>query len=343
MKALVKFAAGANGVELRDIPDKTPLADQLKIKVHATGICGTDLHIVKDEYPCRMPVVMGHEFSGTVIEAGSAVQDFEPGDAVVALTAVVTCGKCRYCNEGLLMLCDERLSIGSGVDGAFAENLLVPAHLAFKIPPGVSLDEAALCEPLACVVRSVIEKATVKAGDFVFVSGPGTIGILVLQVAVAHGARVVVAGTGRDRQRLELAKQLGAAATFVAGEQDQAAMMSLTDGIGFDVAFECAGAAASADTCLHVLKKTGLYSQVGLYGGKVLFDHDLALRKEIAITNSFASERTSWDRALRLLGNRQVAMQPLISAKLPLTEWRQGFRMAFEKECYKILLCPGSK
>ena len=96
MKALVKFAAGANGVELRDIPDKTPLADQLKIKVHATGICGTDLHIVKDEYPCRMPVVMGHEFSGTVIEAGSAVQDFEPGDAVVALTAVVTCGKCRY-------------------------------------------------------------------------------------------------------------------------------------------------------------------------------------------------------------------------------------------------------
>jgi L-iditol 2-dehydrogenase len=343
MQALVKFAAGPDGVELRDIPDKTPLADQLKIRIHATGICGTDLHIVKDEYPCHMPVVMGHEFSGTVIEVGSAVQEFKPGDAVVALTAVVTCGKCRYCREGLLMLCDERLSIGSGIDGAFAENLVVPAHLAFKIPAGVSLDEAALCEPLACVVRNVIERATVKAGDFVFVSGPGTIGNLVLQVAVAHGAKVVVAGTESDRQRLELAGKLGAAATFVVGEQDEAAMMMLTEGLGFDVAFECAGAAASADTCLHVLKKTGLYSQVGLYGKKVEFDHDLALKKEITITNSFASERTSWDRALRLLGNRQVSMQPLISAKLPLSEWRQGFRKAFEREGYKILLCPGLK
>ena len=341
MQALVKFATGIEGVELREIPDKITLAGQLKIRVHATGICGTDLHIVRDEYPCNMPIVMGHEFSGTVIEVGSAVQNFKPGDAVVALTAVVTCGKCRYCNEGLLMLCDERLSIGSGVDGAFAENLVVPAHLAFKIPSGVSMDEAALCEPLACVVRSVIEKATVKAGDFVFVSGPGTIGNLVLQLAVAHGARVVVAGTDRDRPRLLLAEKLGAAAIFTAGAQAEAAMMALTDGAGFDVAFECAGAAASADTCLRVLKKTGLYSQVGLFGDKVLFDHDLALRKEIAITNSFASERTSWERALRLLGNRQVSMQPLISAKLPLSEWRKGFRMAFEKEGYKILLGPG--
>ena len=342
MQALVKFAAGMEGVGLREIQDKTPLANQLKIRVHATGICGTDLHIVNDEYPCHMPVVMGHEFSGVVTEVGCDVQDFRPGDAVVALTAVVTCGKCRYCNEGLLMLCDGRLSIGSGVDGAFAENLVVPAHLAFKIPSGVSMDEAALCEPLACVVRSVVEKATVKAGDFVFVSGPGTIGNLVLQVAIAHGAKVAVAGTERDGQRLELAEKLGAAAVFVTDGKDEAAMLALTEGMGYDVAFECAGAAASADTCLHVLKKTGLYSQVGLYGGKVMFDHDLALRKEIAITNSFASERTSWERALRLLGNRQVSMLPLISAKLPLSEWRQGFRMAFEKEGYKILLYPDS-
>ena len=342
MKALVKYAAGLNGVALRDVPEKDPLAGELKIKVHAAGICGTDLHIVKDEYPSNMPVVLGHEFSGIVAAVGSEVANFKLGDRVISLTAVVTCGNCEYCHAGLLMLCDSRKSIGSGVDGAMAEYIIVPAHLAFKIPDEVSLDEAALCEPLACVVRSVIERASVKASDYVLVSGPGPIGILVLQVALAHGAKVVMAGTSQDRKRLELASKLGAVVTVVVDEEDPAVVMAkITGGRGFDVAFESAGVEASADLCLRMLKKTGLYSQVGLYGKKVVFDFDLALKKEISITNSFATARTSWEKALRLLQHKQVDMQPLISAKLPLKDWERGFAMAMNKEGYKILLCPG--
>jgi L-iditol 2-dehydrogenase len=341
MKSLQKLGKGPDCVGIREVPEPKPATGQLKIRVHAAGICGTDIHIVKDEYPSNFPVIMGHEYSGIVDEVGSDVRDFKPGDRVVSLTAVVTCGNCTYCHEGLLMLCEKRLSIGSGVNGAMAEYVIVPSNLAFKIPEEVSLDEAALCEPLACVVRSVIERATVKAGDYVLVSGPGTMGLLTMQVAIASGGRVVVAGTSVDKERLQLAAELGATATIVVNEEDsQIKTSEITNGCGFDVAFECAGAAPSANTCLQLLKKTGLYVQVGLFGQKIEFDFDLALKKEIPMTNSFASERTSWERALRLLSFKQVNVNPLISAKLPLEEWKRGFEMAINKEGYKILLRP---
>ena len=332
---------GSDCVEIRDVPEPKPETGELKIRVHAAGICGTDIHIVKDEYPSNFPIIMGHEYSGIVEEVGANVREFKLGDRVVSLTAVVTCGHCSYCYGGLLMLCEKRLSIGSGVNGAMAEYVIVPSNLAFKIPDEVSLDEAALCEPLACVVRSVIERATVKAGDFVLVSGPGTMGLLTMQVAIASGGRVVVTGASVDKERLQLAAELGAAATIVVNEEDaQAITAEITNGYGFDVAFECAGVAPSADTCLKLLKKTGLYVQVGLFGQKIEFDFDLALKKEILMTNSFASERTSWERALRLLSFKQVNVKPLISAKLPLEDWKRGFEMAIKKEGYKILLQP---
>ncbi len=341
MKGLHKLTSGADGIGLREVPEPAAGCGQLKIRVHAAGICGTDIHIMLDEYPSNHPVILGHEFSGIVEEVGRDVQDFEPGDRVVSLTAVVTCGHCVYCHEGIPMLCEERLSIGSGVDGAMAEYVVVPSRLAFKIPAGVSLDEAALCEPLACVVRSVIERATVKAGDYVLVSGPGTIGLLTMQLAIASGGRVVVAGTAVDTERLQLAIKLGALAVIDVTAEDAAAKAAaITGGAGFDVAFECAGAAPSADTCLRLLKKRGLYVQVGLYGRKIEFDLDLALKKEIAVTNSYASARTSWVRALRMLEHRQVDVRPLISAILPLSDWRKGFEIAVNKKGYKILLKP---
>ena len=341
MKGLHKLDHGAEGVGIREVPEPGAAAGELKIKVHAAGICGTDLHIMLDEYPSNYPVIMGHEFSGMVAEVGEGVQGFACGDRVVSLTAVVTCGHCSHCYAGIPMLCDQRLSIGSGVNGAMAEFVVVPADLAFKIPEGVSLDEAALCEPLACVVRSVIERATVKAGDYVLVSGPGTIGLLTMQLAMASGGKVVVTGTAVDKERLALAAELGALAVIDVTAEDAAARTAaITGGAGFDVAFECAGAAPSADTCLKLLKKTGLYVQVGLYGKKIEFDLDLALKKEIAMTNSYASARTSWVRALRLLEQKQVNVLPLISARLPLDEWRRGFDMALNKEGYKILLKP---
>ena len=328
---------------LVDIPEPTPAPNELKIKIHAAGICGTDLHIRHDEYPVAPPVTMGHEYAGTVVEVGSAVKGFAVGDRVVSLTAVHTCGHCRHCYEGLLMLCTNRLSIGSGKNGAFAEYMVIPSHLAFHIPEGVSLEAAALCEPLACVVRGVIERTNIKAGDYALVSGPGAIGQLALQAAKACGARVAVSGTSQDVERLALSQTLGADATLVVDSIDMdQATAQFTGGEGFDIAFECAGAAPSADSCLRALRKHSQYAQIGIFGKKIPFDLDLALFKEVTITNSFASERTSWVIALRLLADKKVDTLPLISGQFPLQQWEKAFSMAENKEGYKILLMPGA-
>ena len=343
MKAVQKVAKGADGIGLRNVPEPSPAPNELKIKVHAAGICGTDLHIKYDEYTCFPPVTMGHEYAGTVVEVGADVKDFAVGDRVVSLTAIHTCGHCRYCYEGLLMLCKDRLSIGSGRNGAFAEYMVIPSHLAFHIPDGVSLEAAALCEPLACVVRGVIERADIKAGDYALVSGPGAIGQLALQCAKASGARVAVSGTSQDAERLVLARELGADATITVDTEDMAeATAKFTGGAGFDIAFECAGAAPSADACLRALRKNSQYAQIGIFGKPITFDMDMALLKEIRLTNSFASERTSWVIALRLLADKKVDTLPLISGKFALEEWEKAFRMAENREGYKILFMPGS-
>lgn len=339
MKALIKKGLGSENIGLDDIKSPIIKENQLKVKVHATGICGTDVHIVEDEYPADYPVVLGHEYSGYVEEVGGNITNFKKGDRVVSHTAAVTCGECYYCKHGLLMLCTDRKSIGSGVNGAFAEYVAIPAELAYKVPENISMDEAALSEPLACIVRSVIERASVKAGDNVIVSGPGTIGLLTLQVAQASGGNVVVVGTTQDKSRLKLALELGAKDTIVVDDEKDREKLESVMGT-YDVAFECSGAAPSADNCLHLLKKTGLYVQVGLYGKKIEFDHDLALMKEINITNSYASEPTSWVRALQLLEAGQVNVRPLISNKLPLEEWKKGFEIVMNKEGYKVLLDP---
>lgn len=339
MKALVKKGLGEENIGLEQIEIPSIGDDEILVRVHATGICGTDVHILRDEYPANYPVALGHEYSGYVEEVGMNVTNFKKGERVVSHTAAVTCGKCYYCKHGLLMLCEGRKSIGSGVNGAFAEYVVVPAKLTYKIPENLSMDEAALSEPLACIVRSVIERATVKAGDTVVVSGPGTIGLLTQQVVQASGGNVTVVGTSQDRARLKLAKELGAMDIVVVDDEKEQEKLQSVMGT-FDVAFECSGAAPSADNCLHLLKKTGLYVQVGLYGKKIPFDHDLALMKEINITNSYASEPTSWVRALQLLESKKVNVKPLISNKLPLEEWEKGFDIVMNKGGFKVLLSP---
>lgn len=219
--------------------------------------------------------------------------------------------------------------------------LTVPAARAFRVADNVPLEDAALSEPLACVVRSIAELGRIQAGDYVYISGPGAIGLLAMQVAAASGGICVIGGTKVDAERLETALQLGAAEAFYAdGEGFPENCLKFTGGRGFDVAIECAGAARSADTCLRVLRKTGRYIQIGLYGKPVSFDHDLALKKEISITNGFTSTKTSWQRALRLIQYGRVNVRPLISSILPLEQWEKGFEMATNKEGCKILLRP---
>lgn len=343
MKALVKVDCDGNAV-LKDIPEPKVQDGTIKIAVKYAGICGTDLHILKNEYRHNVPVVMGHEFSGVVVEVGDRVNNVKVGDRVVSLTAARTCGHCDYCLAGIPMLCRERVSIGSGVNGAFADYLVIDHRLLRKIPQTVSLEAAAITEPLACAVHGVMEMTRVSAGDVVVISGPGPIGLLALQVAKAEGGVVVVCGITQDAERLGIARDLGA--DHVVNVSEGSAhdlVMELTEGYGADVAVECAGSADSASNCLNLLRGRGSYHQLGLFGKPIEFNFDLVAYKELSVSSSFATTPSSYKKALKLLESGKVVATPIITAKLPLAEWRRGFDLMENKVGLKTLLYPEGK
>ncbi len=210
MQAVMKTARGEGNVALREVPAPQPGPGQVLLGVRAAGICGTDLHIYHDEFPTQPPVVLGHELAGEVMATGDGVTGVAPGDRVTTETYFHLCGSCRFCRGGQPNLCPERRSIGSGVNGGFAPYVVVPERNLHRLPEGLTFQEAALTEPLACVVHGALELPKVTAGDVAVVAGPGAIGLLTLQVARAAGATVIVLGTAADRRRLELAGELGA-------------------------------------------------------------------------------------------------------------------------------------
>jgi len=340
LKALVKHSKTQSGVSLMEIDTPRPKQDELLVKIMAAGICGTDLHIIQDEYPCKMPVVLGHEFTGIIEEIGKEVEGYKIGDQIIASTAAKTCGSCSYCKQGLRMLCKDRLSIGSGLNGAMAEYMVIPAQLAYKIPEREKGKiEIALAEPMACVVRAVIEESHIRAGDIVIVSGPGTIGILTMLFAKHAGAYVIVNGLESDSERLDLATAMGADLTC-SNEGNLRKAVSLYAPDGVDVAFECSGYSNSYALCLEYVKKRGNLAQVGLFGKPICIDMDKHLCKEVKLTVSYASEPTSWDTLIKILSQHDLSYEPLISDVYKLEEWEQAFDKFKKKQGFKILLKP---
>lgn len=212
MQALVKGGPGQVGTSLQEVPVPTPGRGQIRLRVTGTGICGTDLHIMDDEFLSVPPVVMGHEVTGVVDAVGEDVGDGVVGRRVSLETYYVTCGSWSYCRSGSPNLCGSRRSIGSHVDGGFAQHIVVPVHNAHDVAPSAGDAAGALYEPLACVAHALCDPAVASPGDRALVVGPGTMGLLAAQVLRAQGAVVTVVGAARDELRLAAADSLGLAA-----------------------------------------------------------------------------------------------------------------------------------
>ena len=179
MKALVKYQSGDGFVELRDVKIPEIKNDEVLIRVKACGICGSDIHILHDEFKNYPPVILGHEFSGEIAEVGKKVDGWNKGDRVVSELHIEACRVCYLCRNGQAQICPKKRAIGSGSNGAFAEYMKVPTWLLHRIPESVSFEAAALTEPTAISIDAIIETGKVKPGDFVAITGPGPIGLLI--------------------------------------------------------------------------------------------------------------------------------------------------------------------
>jgi L-iditol 2-dehydrogenase len=342
MLAVRKTARGVGNVEVQDMPEPHPDPGQVLMEVESAGICGTDLHIYFDEFETNPPVTLGHEVAGEIVGMGKGVSGWKIGQRVTSETYFYTCGECFHCRRGRRNLCVKRRSIGSKADGAFARYLLTPASNLHRVPDELDLESAALTEPLACAIHGVTLTAQLKAGDNVAITGPGPIGLLALQLAKVGGARVLMIGTGEDAERLKMAKELGADACINVQETDNVgeAASEFFRTEGADVVIECSGAAAAAKTLLEVAMRGARFCQMGLYGKPIAFDQDLVCYKELVVTGTNASVPHAWTRALKLLAEKKVNAQRLISHRFAIAEWDKALEVMKSKQGLKILLKP---
>ena len=342
MQGVVKFERGDGFVELRDLPETPPGRDQVKVEVKATGICGSDLHVYRDtiNYNIQTPVVMGHEFSGLVVDKGAGVGDeIKIGDRVTGEPSIYICGQCDFCLSEHYNLCPDRKVMGYYHDGCFAP--YCNATFVHKLPAGVGFEAGALTELLACCVHSVIEQAGVTAGDFVAITGPGPVGLFSALVAKAEGGTVILCGTERDQERLRVAGELGIHHTIDIEAHDPVERVrELTGGYGADVVVECAGVAPAMRLALELVRKRGRYVQMGLPGAPVEIDFEKIAYNELQVSGGIGQRRPAWKRALRLMEEGFIPSAELITHHIPLGKWQEAFDMGEAQEGIKLMFMP---
>ena len=350
MKAAVWY--GRKDVRVEDVPEPpAPGPGEVKIQVHQTGICGSDLHeydvgpifIPTEElHPLtgkKAPLILGHEFSGEVVEIGGGVKNVKVGDRV-APDAAQHCGECYMCKVNRYSLCEKLAFTGLMADGAFAEYVNVPAYTCFKLSPELSNEAGALVEPIAVGIHA-IRQGKVLEGDTVAVVGAGTIGLVTIQAARAAGAKKVFSiEIAKDRK--EFAKELGAI-VFDPKETDVAVeIQDQTDGQGVDVAIECIGKAETVNTCIQCTKRGGKTVVVGIFEkpGEINYNDLVFQEKEVVGSLAYCGE---FDTAIALLADGRIKAEPLITGKIKLNEIiEKGFKelLTNRESNIKILVAP---
>ena len=343
MRALVKYAAGHGHVAVREVSLRPPDPDELLIKVKYCGICGTDLHIWADEFPNDPPVIMGHEYCGTVVEVGyEAAENWSVGDRVVGELHTGACGRCALCKAGQPHICDQKLALGSRRNGAFCEYLTLPAWLAHALPPDVPWEVAGVTEPFAITTHCLLERGQLGSEHSVLITGAATMGLMSTIWCSRLGIeRILVAGTDIDAaSRFPLAENLGATHCINVQQQSLATTVAeLTDGQGVDAWIECSGAAAAIAGGLEMVRKQGKLVLIGLVGSEsISIPWNTLLYRELDLHGCFSSPRSSWQKALSVEAEEAGKLRQLVSDILPLEAWQEGFERLRQGQAIKILI-----
>ncbi len=341
MKALVKTAHGFGNLEVLDVQEPKPGKDQVKIEVKYAGLCGSDIHTYEGHYKVAVPVTLGHEFSGEVVELGEGVTDFKIGDRVTSETTFYICGECEYCESRDYNLCNHRKGLGTQQNGGFTNYLIARKESVHHLPENVDFKSAAMTEPLACTHHAV-SKTTINKGDVAVVIGPGPIGLLTAQVAKSRGATVIITGLTNDKVRLDKALELGIDYAVNTQEEDLKEVVNgLTNGYGAELVFECSGAVPAANQGLDLLRKKGQYCQVGLFAKpKIEFDLEKIIQKEIRVVGSRSQKPADWDASLALMNDGFVNAKALVTHEFDITQWDEAYQAIKSGEAIKVLLTP---
>ncbi len=338
MKALVKKHSEV-GIWMDDVPMPTVGINDVLIKVQKTGICGTDLHIYKwDAWAKKtipVPMVVGHEFVGEIVEVGANVHDFSPGE-IVSGEGHVVCGHCRNCFAGRRHLCASTQGIGVNRPGAFAEYISVPMTNVWHHAPGIDLDVASIFDPFGNAVHTALSFDLL--GEDVLITGAGPIGCMAAAVAKYAGARYVVV-TDVNPWRLELAKKLGATRVVDVRTENLADVQKEFDmKEGFDVGLEMSGNPSAFREMLASMCHGGKIAMLGIPSEEMAIDWNTVIFNMLTIKGIYGREmyETWYKMTVMLQGGLDIS--PVITHRFPVDEFQKGFDVMLGGECGKVVL-----
>lgn len=331
-------------LRLEDVPDPERGPGDLVLKVRAATVCGTDIRILRGRKTAgiRYPSVIGHEFAGEVV-AAPAGSPFRPGQRV-CVDPAIPCGRCACCKAGAENVCLDLTAIGYEIDGAFAEYVLVPARAlesgnVYPIPGDLPFEQAALAEPLACVINGQ-ERVGVAPGDAVAVLGAGPIGLLHVALARLSGARTVIVSEPSPGRR-RAARDAGADVVVDPSADDlTATVKAVTRGLGADVAIVAVGVPSLADAAVRLVRRRG---RVSLFAGFPVgdggaLDLNAVHYGELLVTGSFGLSRAHFERALDLVAARRIDLAPFVTHRFALSELGAALATAEEGSALKVAI-----
>ena len=335
---------GPDRLALEEVPDPVGMPGDLIVKVNAATVCGTDIRILRGKKTAgiRYPSVIGHEFAGEVVSTnGDGL--FQVGQRV-CVDPAIPCGYCHYCKLGIENICANLTALGYEVDGAFAEYVRIPARAVaignvHVIPDKLAFEEAALAEPLACVINGQ-EKVAILPGDSVVILGAGPIGLLHVKMARLSGAmRVVVSEPNAARREAALAA--GADVTVDPTTEDLLSIVRQhTGGIGADVAIVAIGVPALANIALNLVRRRGRVSLFAGFsiGDSAPLDINLIHYSELILTGAFGLSRVHFQRALELLANGRIDVAPFVTHRFALPDIAQALAAAEQGSAIKVAI-----
>jgi len=338
MRALVK-SRPEPGLWMESVPVPRVGTNEVLIRVHKTGICGTDVHIVVwDDWAARnirTPRIIGHEFAGEIVEIGPGVTGYKVGDRVTA-EGHVTCGICRNCRAGKMHLCHRAVGIGGGRDGAFAEYLVMPAFNLWPVHADIPDEIAAILDPFGNAVHCALSFDVV--GEDVLVTGAGPIGILAAAVCRFIGARHVVV-TDLNEYRLELARTLGASLAIDVRQESVAdAMASLQMSNGFDVGLETSGSPAAFNNMLDAMYHGGRIALLGFLPPSTEISWDEVIFKGLHLKGIYGREMfETWYKMTQLLRSG-LDIAPVITHRFSADDYDSALEVVNSGECGKVVL-----
>jgi len=312
-------------------------SDEVVVKVTQAGICGTDIHIFRDDYHSTFPIIAGHEFVGELVEAGKQVTSLQRGDRV-AVDPNLYCGECYFCRQEQSNHCLNWQGGWITRPGGFAEYVAVPARACYKVPETLTDTQAAFIEPLSCVIHA-LKRLRTWPGDEVLIFGAGPMGLLLVQAMRHTGAsKIVVVEKQQDRRNLAL--DMGANAAIPPDSDFMEQLFAMAP-YGYAIVIDATGVPEVIQSALQFLKPRGQYLQFGVTskGEAVQWEPYEIYHKDLTIVGSFALCYT-FQPATAWIANRVVEIEPLVSHILPLAEFKQGFRDFSNGKTFKVHIRP---